>query len=75
MRRGTQVHTVPQGYHLGWVNKLDGVAVSHHQTKAAAVAAGREIARQLEAEHTIHRRDGVITEKNSYGNDSCPPKG
>jgi hypothetical protein len=39
-----------------------------------AVEAGREMARKLKVEHTIHRRDGVITEKNSYGNDPYPPK-
>lgn len=56
---------MPVGYHRGWVNKLDGVEVSHHNTKAAAIAAGRVIAMQLKAEHSIHRKDGVITEKNS----------
>jgi hypothetical protein len=25
-------------------------------------------------EHTIHRGDGQISEKNSYGNDPHPPK-
>jgi hypothetical protein len=62
MKRGGEVHTVPVGYHRGWVNKLDGVEVSHHNTKAAAIAAGRVIAIQLKAEHSIHRKDGVITE-------------
>ena len=39
------------------------------------VSASVQIAMRLEVEHTIHREDGVITEKNSYGNDSFPPKG
>ena len=38
------------------------------------VAAGREIAKRLKVEQTIHRADGVITEKNSYGNDPFPPR-
>jgi len=40
-----------------------------------AVAAGREIAKQLQLEHTIHREDGEISEKNSYGNDAFPQRG
>jgi hypothetical protein len=54
-------------------NKVDGRVVSRHGAKEGAVEAGREIAIKLEAEHTIHREDGVITEKNSYRNDPCPP--
>ena len=43
-------------------------------TVPAASGAGREIARGLRVEHTIHREDGQISEKNSYGADPCPPK-
>ena len=41
---------------------------------AIAYRGGREIARALRVEHTIHREDGQIAEKNSYGADPCPPK-
>jgi hypothetical protein len=71
MKRGGGVHTVPAP---GWWNEMDGKILSKHKEKADAVEAGREIARQLQVEHTIHRADGVITEKNSYGNDPFPPK-
>jgi hypothetical protein len=74
MKRGEGVHTVPVPDGPGWLNKVDGEAVTKHKDKEAAVVAGREIARLLRVEHTIHRKDGVITEKNSYGNDPCPPK-
>ena len=75
MKRGGGVHTVPAGEgQTGWWNKVDGKVLTTHPTKDAAVEAGREIARQLKVEHTIHRADGAITEKNSYGNDPCPPK-
>jgi hypothetical protein len=74
MRRGGAVHTVPREGGKGWVNKRDGTVLSRHKTKEVAVAAGREIARRLEVEHSIHREDGVITEANSYGNDPCPPR-
>lgn len=67
MSNAKRVHTVPDGD--DWVNKSEGKVLSRHDTKEEAEEAGREIARGLEAEHSIHRLDGVITEKDSYGND------
>ena len=76
MKQSSGVHTVPvEGPKEGWCNKVNGRIRSRHRTKEEAVTAGREMARQLEVEHTIHRADGVITEKNSYGNDAFPPRG
>jgi hypothetical protein len=75
MKRGGGVHTVPGEPGTGWYNKLDGEIVSKHRVKYEAVRAGKQIARVLNVEHTIHRADGVITEKNSYGADSFPPRG
>ena len=69
MSNGKRVHTVPAEGGDGWVNKSDGKVLSKHRTKEEAAAAGRQIATELDAEHSIHRLDGVITEKNSYGND------
>jgi hypothetical protein len=74
MRRGGGVHTVPNPAGSGWCNEVDGKILSRHRVKELAVEAGREIARKLRVEHTIHRTDGVISEKNSYGNDPCPPR-
>lgn len=74
MKRGGGVHTVPAAEGNGWWNKVDGKVVSRHRIKEVAEEAGRVIAKKLGVEHTIHRTDGVITEKNSYGNDPCPPK-
>ena len=74
MKRGGGVHTVPADNGTGWVNKVDGEVQSRHRLKYVAVAAGREIAKRLEVEHTIHRKDGKISEKNSYGADPFPPK-
>ena len=72
MKRGGGVHTVPAP---GWWNVMDGKVLSRHKHKDEAVEAGRQTARTLEVEHTIHNLDGVIGEKNSYGNDPSPPKG
>lgn len=75
MKRGGGVHTVPKaGAAAGWSNTMDGKVLSNHRTKEVAVAAGREIARRLRVEHTIHNTDGEISAKNSYGNDPNPPK-
>jgi hypothetical protein len=76
MKRGGGVHTVPApGTRKGWWNEVKGKPVSKHRLKEVAVEAGRVIALKLRVEHTIHRADGAITEKNSYGNDPHPPRG
>jgi len=72
MHRGGGVHTVPSSG--GWKNEVVGTVGGRYVLKSAAVKAGRALARQLRVEHTIHRKDGVISEKNSYGNDPNPPK-
>lgn len=73
-KNGGNVHTVPNKDGAGWVNKVNGDVVSHHHKKETAVDKGRSIARGNESEHVIHNRDGVISGKNSYGNDPHPPK-
>lgn len=69
------VHTVPHGD--GWANRRSGsTRVSKtFRTKAEAQAAGRDTARREHTEHVIHRKDGKIGERNSYGNDPHPPTG
>ncbi|WP_369899759.1 DUF2188 domain-containing protein [Bacillus manliponensis] len=44
-------------------------------TQKEAISRATEIARNQQSEVVIHRRDGKIREKNSYGNDPYPPKG
>jgi transcriptional regulator with XRE-family HTH domain len=70
------VHTVPRESG-GWATKVDGAsrASATFDTKAEAVAAGRERARNDRVEHLIHNKDGRISERNSYGNDPYPPRG
>jgi transcriptional regulator with XRE-family HTH domain/predicted RNase H-like HicB family nuclease len=68
------VHTVPKGGH--WENKVGGKSTGvEHRSQAAAAKAGRQIAIQKHSEHSIHRRDGTIGAKNSYGNDPRKTKG
>ena len=68
------VHVVPSGN--GWAVKTEGTAkpLSNHRTQQAASDAGRKVAQQRQGELVIHRPNGQIRDKDSFGNDSCPPK-
>jgi len=72
---GPEVHTVPHGD--GWANKVEGNSrVSNTaDTKAEAQAKGRDMAIDRKTEHVIHKKDGTIGAKNSYGNDPKSSKG
>ena len=43
-------------------------------TKAKALEVARGIAKNQKSEVVIHGLNGRIQDKDSYGNDSCPPK-
>src|SRR4051812_33233905 len=68
-------HVVPHGE--GWAVKGAGSerATSLHRTQGEAIERAREIARNQESELVIHRPNGQIRDKDSYGNDPFPPKG
>ncbi len=56
-----------------WENTLEGEDESlpgGYETKDEAVEAGRVEAQSRQTEHVIHREDGSIEERNSYGNDA-----
>lgn len=40
-----------------------------YETREAAVEAGRELAKETSVELIVHRQDGTIGERDSYGND------
>ena len=64
------VETFPQND--AWFNRVTGNAETvggSYRTKAEAVTAGRDLARQRKVEHIIKNQDGQIAERNSYGND------
>jgi hypothetical protein len=63
------VHTVHRNGR--WLNEVEGNsrASNSAETKAEAQAKGREMARARKVEHLIHKLDGTIGERNSYGND------
>ena len=68
-------HVVPRDG--GWAVHGAGNSrdTSVHATQSAAVTAARSIAINQKTEVVVHGRDGQIREKNSYGNDPCPPRG
>lgn len=68
------VHVVPAGN--GWAVKQEGRVgpLSNHRTQGAAEAAGRKVAQAREGELVIHRPNGQIRDKDSYGRDPNPPR-
>ena len=75
MAKPPPVHTVP--HDDGWANRRAGAdrVSKTFNTKAEAQAAGRTTAERERTEHVIHKADGSIGGRNSYGNDPYPPKG
>jgi hypothetical protein len=47
---------------------------SRHPTQGDAVDAARDIARNQKSDVVIHRADGRIRDRDSYGNDPFPPR-
>jgi hypothetical protein len=72
---GRNVHVVP--HPEGWAVRIEGNdrASRVTDTQREAIDYGRDRARQEQAELNIHGRNGQIREKDSYGNDDCPPRG
>lgn len=67
-------HVVP--HNNDWAVRGEGnqKATSVHQTQHEAIDAAREIAINNRSEVVIHRPDGTIRDKDSYGNDQNPPR-
>ena len=72
---GKNQHVVP--HKNGWAVKGVGnsKATSIHKTQEAARKAARNIAINQKSEVVIHRPNGWIRDKDSYGNDPFPPRG
>lgn len=67
------VHVVPDGNK--WAVKPEGQKpTSTHRTQQAAIDKAKATAKKNESEVVIHRPDGRIRDKDSYGNDPNPPK-
>lgn len=72
---GKNQHVVPHAD--GWAVKGAGNsrATSVHETQSQAIQEARGIAKNNHSELLVHGRNGQIRERDSFGNDQCPPKG
>lgn len=72
---GRNQHVVP--HDRGWAVKPEHGqrASSVHATQREAIDRARDIARNQQSELLIHRQNGQIRERDSYGNDPFPPRG
>jgi hypothetical protein len=69
-------HVVPSS-EGGWDSKKGGAerASKHFETKSEAEKYSRDLSKKEGSELFIHGKDGKIQRKDSYGNDTYPPKG
>ncbi len=71
---GKNQHVVPADGEWGVRGEGNERLTSRHGTQADAIEAAREIAINQQSEVVIHRSDGRIRDKDSYGNDPNPPR-
>lgn len=74
MARPRNIHVVPDDGE--WAIKREGNAapLAHFPTQSAAIRAGRSLAQEDRTDLVIHRPDGRIRDRDSYGNDPMPPR-
>lgn len=62
--------------HGGWSVRKTGSerAEKTFSTKGEAVQYGRKMARARSSELVVHRKDGLISERSTYGRDPAPQK-
>lgn len=74
-----QIHVVHRGRNAAWAQtgwfvtrpNLTGAPISGpYRLRMQAVSAARDLARTEHAELFIHKRNGQIADRNSYGGDS-----
>lgn len=68
-------HVVPRGNNWAVQGAGNEKATRIVSTQAEAIAIAREISINQKSELFIHRSNGQIRERNSYGEDNFPPKG
>ena len=68
-------HVVPHGGAWAVRGAGNSRVTSRHDTQADAAKAARGIAINQKSDVVIHRPNGQIRDRDSYGNDPYPPKG
>lgn len=69
-------HVIPSKQRGEWAVKKSGsTRISESfETKEEAIKYGRELSKHEETELFIHKKDGTIQNRNSYGKDPFPPR-
>ena len=67
-------HVVPRGSDWAVLGAGNSRDTSRHRNQGHAIDKARSIAKNQGSEVVIHRPDGRIRDKDSYGNDPIPPK-
>jgi len=70
-------HVVPSSAKVGWtVRKSDSTRTSKSfKRKEDAIKYGRELSKNEKTELYIHKKNGLIQDRHSYGIDPFPQKG
>lgn len=72
---GKNQHVVPVGNQWGVRGEGNSRLTSVFDRQSQAIDTARDISRNQGGELFIHGRNGQIRERDSHGNDPCPPKG
>ncbi|QGY47764.1 DUF2188 domain-containing protein [Maribellus comscasis] len=72
---GKNQHVVPHNGKWGVKGAGNNRITKSAETQSDAMKIAKEIAKNQKSEMIVHRPNGQIREKNSYGNDPFPPKG
>ena len=75
MAANSNIHVVPNGDDWSVRRENSQRATSNHPTQSDAIDAARGIARREHGELHIHRPNGQIRDRDSYGNDPSSRKG
>lgn len=70
-------HVIPSDKEGGWAVKKSGsIKISKSfDRKEDAVKYGRELSKKEETELYIHKKNGLVQERSTYGKDPFPAKG
>lgn len=74
MAKKKNQHVIPYGSR--WAVKGEGnkKVTKITETQKEAIEIAKKIAKNQGSEVVIHNKEGRIRDKDSYGNDPCPPK-
>jgi len=71
---GKNQHVMPYNGRWAVRGASNRRVTSIHDTQLDAQQRARIIAQRERSEVVVHRRNGKIRDKDSYGHDPCPPK-